>query len=133
MDGLDSTIPTVDLNGINLEYDGIERSSFYLQRPHDSWLRIASNRETAHNTSRTRHACARFAGGGRVLTKRLFGLTPSQFITKSRIAAASRMLRDLNKSVSEIAHACGFYDHSAFTRAFRSATGMTPSEFRTQQ
>ncbi len=67
------------------------------------------------------------------LTRRLFGLTPSQFITKSRIAAASRMLRDPDQSVAEIAHACGFCDHSAFTRAFRSATGMTPSEFRTQQ
>lgn len=67
------------------------------------------------------------------LTKRLFSLTPSQFITKSRIAAASRMLRDPAQSVAEIAHACGFYDHSAFTRAFRSATGMTPSEFRSHQ
>lgn len=67
------------------------------------------------------------------MTKRLFGLTPSQFITKSRIAAASRMLRDPIQTVSEIAHACGFYDHSAFTRAFRSATGMTPSEFRSQR
>jgi AraC-like DNA-binding protein len=67
------------------------------------------------------------------LTKRLFGLTPNQFITKSRIAAASRMLRESNRSVSEIAHACGFCDHSAFARAFRSATGMTPSEFRAQQ
>ncbi len=65
------------------------------------------------------------------LTKRLFGLTPSQFITKSRIAAASRMLRGPAPTVSEIAHACGFCDHSAFTRAFRSAVGMTPSEFRT--
>ena len=64
------------------------------------------------------------------LTKRLYGLTPSQFITKSRIAAASRMLRDTDLSVSEIAHACGFCDHSAFARAFRSAAGMTPSEFR---
>lgn len=64
------------------------------------------------------------------LTKRLFGLTPSQFITKSRIAAASRMLRDSERSVADIATACGFYDHSAFTRAFRSAVGMTPSEFR---
>lgn len=67
------------------------------------------------------------------LIKRLFGLTPSQFITKSRIASASRMLCEKDQSVSEIAHACGFYDHSAFTRAFRSATGMTPTEFRTQQ
>jgi PAS domain S-box-containing protein len=67
------------------------------------------------------------------LTKRLFGLTPNQFITKSRIAAASRMLRDRAPSVAEIAHACGFSDHSAFTRAFRSATGMTPSVYRAQQ
>lgn len=64
------------------------------------------------------------------LTKRLFGLTPSQFITKSRIAAASRLLCDTDRSVAEIAHACGFSDHSAFTRAFRLASGMTPSEFR---
>jgi AraC-like DNA-binding protein len=63
------------------------------------------------------------------LTKRLLGLTPSQFITKSRIAAASRMLRESDQSVSEFAHACGFYDHSAFTRAFRSATGTTPPSF----
>ncbi len=67
------------------------------------------------------------------LTKRLFGLTPNQFITTSRIAAASRMLRETDQTVAEIAHACGFYDHSAFTRAFRSAAGMTPSEFRKQQ
>lgn len=64
------------------------------------------------------------------LTKRLFDLTPGQFITKSRIGAASRMLRETEKSVAEIAHACGFYDHSAFTRAFRSATGITPTKFR---
>lgn len=67
------------------------------------------------------------------LTKRLFGLTPNQFITKARIAAASRMLQDRLPSVAEIAHACGFSDHSAFTRAFRSATGLTPSEFRARQ
>lgn len=66
------------------------------------------------------------------ITKRLFGLTPGQFITKTRIAAASRMLVGTDDSISEIALACGFYDHSAFTRAFRSATGMPPSEFRKQ-
>lgn len=64
------------------------------------------------------------------LTKRLFGLTPSQLITKTRIAAASRLLRDSSDTVSAIAHSCGFCDHSAFTRAFRSATGVTPSEYR---
>ncbi len=64
------------------------------------------------------------------LTKRLFGLTPTQFITKTRIAAASRMLCETDQSIADIAHACGFCDHSAFTRAFRSTTGVTPTEYR---
>ncbi|NBV22292.1 MAG: helix-turn-helix domain-containing protein [Proteobacteria bacterium] len=64
------------------------------------------------------------------LMKRFFGLTPSQFITKTRIAAASRLLRETDQSVAEIALACGFYDHSAFTRAFRAVTGVTPTQFR---
>ena len=67
------------------------------------------------------------------LTKRLFGLTPTQLITKARIATASRLLQETSKSVAEIAHASGFYDQSAFTRAFRSATGVTPSSYRNQQ
>jgi AraC-like DNA-binding protein len=66
------------------------------------------------------------------LTKRLFGLTPMQLIAKTRIATASRLLRETNKSIAEISQATGFYDHSAFTRAFRSATGVTPSFFRIQ-
>lgn len=64
------------------------------------------------------------------LTSRLFGITPTQLIAKTRITAATRLLRETSRSVSDIAHACGFYDHSAFTRAFRSATGVTPSEYR---
>lgn len=65
------------------------------------------------------------------LTKRLFSITPTQLITKTRITAASRLLRETDRSVADVAHACGFYDHSAFTRAFRSATGVTPSAYRT--
>ncbi|QDU75770.1 HTH-type transcriptional regulator CdhR [Bremerella volcania] len=64
------------------------------------------------------------------LTKKVFDLTPGQFIAKVRIDAATRLLRETNLSVSEIAHQCGFYDHSAFTRAFRKATGTTPRSFR---
>ena len=65
-------------------------------------------------------------------TKRVFGVTPTQFIARIRIASASQMLSNTDQSVAEIAAACGFYDHSAFTRAFRNATGMTPTTFRKQ-
>ena len=64
------------------------------------------------------------------LTKRIFRLTPSQLITQCRLAAASRLLMETEQSVAEIALHCGFYDHSAFTRAFRSATGFSPREYR---
>lgn len=67
------------------------------------------------------------------LIKRIFSLTPSQLITQTRLAGASRLLEDTNKPVAEVALASGFYDHSAFTRAFRSATGLTPTEFRRQR
>lgn len=61
---------------------------------------------------------------------RFFGLTPSQYITQSRIALASRLLSESDKPVADIAYECGFYDHSSFTRSFRQAMGVTPSEFR---
>jgi AraC-like DNA-binding protein len=62
--------------------------------------------------------------------KRIFGLTPNQLISKTRLGAASQFLRETKRSVAEIALECGFYDHSAFTRAFRAAMGATPTEFR---
>jgi AraC-like DNA-binding protein len=71
-------------------------------------------------------SAARFAR----LTRRLFGLTPSQLIAKTRITAASQLLHETTKSVAEVAHDCGYFDQSAFTRAFRSATGLTPIEYR---
>jgi PAS domain S-box-containing protein len=80
-------------------------------------------------SSLARHAglpAVRFAR----LIKRIFRLTPHQLITQTRLAAASHLLRETNRSLAEIALDCGFYDHSAFTRAFRSATNLTPSQYR---
>lgn len=64
------------------------------------------------------------------LTKRVFGLTPSQFIVKTRISAGSRLLRDTDQSVAGIAQRCGYHDQSSFTRAFRAVAGLTPLEYR---
>ena len=64
------------------------------------------------------------------LIKRIFRVTPNQLIIQTRLAAAARLLAETERSVADIAYACGFYDHSAMTRAFRSATNQTPTQFR---
>ena len=64
------------------------------------------------------------------LIKRIFRLTPNQLIMQTRLAEAARLLTETDRPVAEIAYDCGFYDHSAMTRAFRSATNLTPTQFR---
>jgi len=71
---------------------------------------------------------ARFA---RVI-KRIHGISPMQLITKTRITVGSRLLRETDTGIAEIALECGFSDHSAFTRAFRTVTGLSPTEYRRQ-
>ena len=88
--------------------------------------------ETISPASLARHAglsSVRFAR----LIKRIFRVTPHQLITQTRLAAAAHLLRETNRSVADIALDCGFYDHSALTRAFRSVTDLTPSQFRSLQ
>ena len=64
------------------------------------------------------------------MMKKVFGVTPSQHITRARIQLAADLLNDGGRSVAEVALECGYCDHSAFTRAFRSAMGLTPSQYR---
>jgi AraC-like DNA-binding protein len=64
------------------------------------------------------------------LIKKIYEITPSQLITRTRLAAAAELLLTSRRSIVDIAHACGFADHSAFSRAFRATSGVTPSQFR---
>lgn len=62
--------------------------------------------------------------------KRIFHLTAGQFIMHTRIDATRDLLKNTQLSVADIASRCGFYDQSAFTRQFKTASGLTPSTFR---
>ena len=54
------------------------------------------------------------------------------YINSLRVQAATVMLTETGKSISEIAFDCGFASFSTFNRAFRLSTGMTPREIRKQ-
>jgi PAS domain S-box-containing protein len=62
--------------------------------------------------------------------KRLFQLTPQQFLLRVRVHAARQMLSSTDQSASQIALRTGFYDQSYFTKHFRRQTGLTPLAYR---
>lgn len=63
-------------------------------------------------------------------TRRVYGLTPTQLLTRIRVDAATTALRETDLPVARVAVECGYFDHSAFTRAFRAAVGLTPRAYR---
>ncbi len=96
--------------------------------------RVLRYLETAYEDPVSPSSLARKAGMTAVrfarTIKRIHGISPMQLITKTRITAGCRLLRETDASIAQIALDCGFADHSAFTRAFRSVTGMSPTEHR---
>lgn len=62
--------------------------------------------------------------------RRVFQLTTSQFIRKSRIEHAVQLLATTTLPVAEIALACGYGDQTALTRQFRAMVGMPPATYR---
>ena len=58
------------------------------------------------------------------------GSTPKKYILYTRLEFARQMMaEDREKTVTEVAECCGFYDKSHFIHAFREAFGMTPNDY----
>ena len=62
--------------------------------------------------------------------KKLLGDSPMHYLIRQRIRAACQDLITTDRTAGAIALDCGFYDQSAFTRAFRAITGVTPARYR---
>jgi AraC family transcriptional regulator len=58
------------------------------------------------------------------------GMTPHQFVLRTRLHRAAVQLHRSNEGVSDIALANGFNDLSTFNRRFRRLTGKTPTAYR---
>ena len=58
--------------------------------------------------------------------RRETGITPHEYVIRSRINTAVHLLRATGLSLSEVAYRCGFSTEAAFANAFRSYTGTTP-------
>jgi len=62
--------------------------------------------------------------------RQVVGVTPHQFILRTRLNRAAVRLRRSSESVSTIAFEAGFNDLSTFNRRFRRVMGASPSAYR---
>lgn len=61
---------------------------------------------------------------------RVYHTTPIGFLLSLRIKRAKEMLTTEDCSIARIAEKCGFENHYYFSKVFKSATAVTPSEYR---
>ena len=65
--------------------------------------------------------------------RRVAGMTPYQFVLRTRLNRAAVRLRTSGDAVSAIAFDAGFNDLSTFNRRFRRVMGQTPSAYRARR
>ena len=62
--------------------------------------------------------------------KKVFGLTATQYVLRTRVDRAAGLLVDTDRPIAEIAAECGFSDQANLTRQFGRLIGETPARFR---
>ena len=60
----------------------------------------------------------------------VLGVTPHQYLVRSRLRHAARLLADNDISITDVAYDVGFGDLSNFVRTFHRAAGVSPRRFR---
>jgi AraC-like DNA-binding protein len=61
---------------------------------------------------------------------RVLGVTPHQYLVRSRLRHAARLLADDARSITDVSLDVGFGDLSNFVRSFRRVAGVSPRHFR---
>jgi AraC-like DNA-binding protein len=64
------------------------------------------------------------------LFAKVLGVTPHQYLVRSRLRRAARLLANDTRSVTDVAYDAGFADISNFIRTFHRAAGVSPRRFR---
>jgi AraC family transcriptional regulator len=62
--------------------------------------------------------------------KKSFGCTPHQYVIRTRIARAQRLLLMSDDTLSKIAAKCGFGNQSHLSNRFRKTMGQPPGQWR---
>lgn len=62
-----------------------------------------------------------------------YGKTPLAYLTMLRVEEMARLIRETDLTIEQAGRQVGWRSRNRATDAFRQATGMTPSSYRTLQ
>ena len=89
----------------------------------DKYMNKISGDELAQLCGMSRyHFCRTF--------KKIMGMTAVQYQTQCRLKIAEILLKNGDKTISEIAHETGFEDEAYFSRCYKKNKGMSPKSAR---
>ena len=105
------------------------------RRGHPPWLSAVVDRIESEPAAALRlSVLARDAGVSAAHLARAFraafGKPLGAYVRERRIARATSLLRDGERTLADVAGAVGFCDQAHFTRAFKAQIGRTPAAFR---
>ncbi|WP_342116795.1 AraC family transcriptional regulator [Pseudoduganella sp. OTU4001] len=67
------------------------------------------------------------------LFQKVFHHSPREMLVQCRLSAAKAIIEKTPEArIADIAYECGYTDHSAFSRQFKSVVGMSPTEYGRQ-
>ena len=101
-------------------YGALRKAMTYIDRHYKEAISLADLAITAGMSKSTFR---------RVFTMRL-SISPGECISTIRINHARKLLAETSATIDQIAHECGFYDQSHFTKIFKRMRGMTPGRYR---
>lgn len=106
-----------------------------LKGPQASTLRQVMESNFCFNLSLEEYAqlCSRSLSAFKRDFQKMYGTTPGKWLLGKRLALAGELMRNTDKTVSEVAYESGFENLSHFSRVFRSHFGAAPAAWRSRQ
>lgn len=122
----------IDMDRVNQSYFGTFVSA---QDHNDELVAMAQQKiEAAYNNTCTIEDMIKDIPASRRNIARRFklvtGITPIEYLQKTRIEAAKKLLEQTNQQMLEIMFSSGYNDPKAFRKIFRKTVGMTPTGYR---
>jgi transcriptional regulator GlxA family with amidase domain len=135
--GKDVAVRTAKLFSIDMDREHQAYFSTFspLQEHNDDLVTMAQRSiESAYHHAGTIEELIKEIPGSRRNIARRFkqvtGITPIEYLQKTRIEAAKKLLVETNQQMTEVMLNSGYSDPKAFRKIFRKTVGMTPTGYR---